>query len=360
MSDMGGNVAPQEHKNMTEKPWWHDERARIERELDQDPILTGTDKGSKGNFDALSIGTVRTRMQAIFGSYYSELVTPDKLEVVETGRSQRTGAVQGYVAYATYRSRVTLTLPWATIVREGVGTCASRGESTGIASAIEMAWKGAASDAFKRACRTLGRHFGIELSLKEDEAEAIERLERGTADRQPDRGRDQREDRRGDDRRDDYGRDSRARRDERDRPRDRDDRDYRDRDDRPRERDRRDDAGRRDDRARDYPSDRDRRDAFGQGGDDPSVGDLIKAGWSERYAETLDTLPAAQVVPRDAAQDLFSLGLQELDVEGYGDPADAMFALLDQLKINDKAMTGAEARRLAVAIMDESYRRRGQ
>lgn len=349
---------------MTEKPWWHDERARIERELDQDPILTGTDKGSKGNFDALSIGTVRTRMQAIFGSYYSELVTPDKLEVVETGRSQRTGAVQGYVAYATYRSRLTLTLPWATIVREGVGTCASRGESTGIASAIEVAWKGAASDAFKRACRTLGRHFGIELSLKEDEAAQIERLERGGVTDDRDRGRD------------DYGRDSRARHEERDRPRDRrDDRDDRSRDrsrdDRPRERDERRDERprerererpdeRRDDRGRDYPSDRDRRDAFGQGEHDPTVYDLMKAGWNQRYAETLDTLPAAQPVPRDAAQDLFSLGLQELDVEGYGDPADAMFALLDQLKINDKAMTGAEARRLAVAIMDESYRRRGQ
>jgi hypothetical protein len=111
-------------------------------------------------------------LQDIFGI---ENVTRETLDLTELSNAnvqlkRKEGDVDGWIS--SYRARCRLTInvrtdkETITFVREGTGTCSytiALGDNLFPPEAMEIAIKGAESDALKRAAATLGRHFGAEI-----------------------------------------------------------------------------------------------------------------------------------------------------------------------------------------------------
>lgn len=371
MSDMSGNVSPmsQPQRFATAAEW----KAWIDQELAKDPVIVTTDKGAKGSFESLSIAYVRCRMAEIFGMSYSEEVTlvAHSLHKV-TAKTPRGTSYEAFTAWGTAKSRVVITLPWGVVIREGLGVCDCVNQKTP-KGAIDMAFKGAASDAFKVACRGLGKTLGLELRLKAEERDGLEeqreadpetlQRERHEDDARAASQRDQRRD-------DDRG--ERLRGDPRpvlalDRSPGRRD------DERSlREQARRDGDARPDDRARTTPEDSrrslesQREAAFGPDRStpddddkdprnpnwDPDLEDLFQAGYDRGMARGLATLPSGKRAPEETMRELWDMGAKLFEAQGgEKDPFDQLWQLVEDLKIDSKNVLGSDARRVAVAIM---------
>lgn len=341
----------------------------IDDELKKPPVTKLVRKPG-GEQETIEIGYVLVRLNEIYGESWSftSRLTGHEVRLIEseTDRGRRTSA---WSAWAAAEGCLTLSLPWGTVVRSGVGTCDNE-NCGGPGSAIDMAWKGAESDALKRAALTLGDTFGLQLRIKDelrgkldargDDASEIER------ERERRHEADYRDSRRGERDRDDDRRDrDDDRRDRgRDRERGRDDRRRDERDDRRTpersrreleeergpafDRDRRDEGSRGKHEAEDRNANDDR--------NDPSFEELYDAGWERRMAQTLATLPSDRPCPKDTLKDLWDMGLSliEADLGGAADPVDTLMAWLADLGIDDRNVSGRDARRIALTIMTQT------
>lgn len=135
--------------------------------LAQDPPREAINRSPKGD-KYLKIGDVRAVMGKAFGLSYSSRISFVRLEVTEQPDvDKRTGEIKEmrWGAYAVAHCEVAIGAPgMPACVRSDVGTGdAQRAKSPG--DAVGVATKGAASDAFKRACYSLGKRVGLGLRL---------------------------------------------------------------------------------------------------------------------------------------------------------------------------------------------------
>ena len=131
--------------------------------LGLDPHKGAVKRDPQGN-KYLEVGYVKAIMQQAFGLAYS---SESKLIQVELYPDKNRRGEDCWSAWATAHARVTI---GGCCVREGIGVGDAQ-NLPGRAAAVNVAAKGAESDAYKRACFGLGNRVG--LGLRPGSAEAI-------------------------------------------------------------------------------------------------------------------------------------------------------------------------------------------
>jgi hypothetical protein len=271
-----------------------------------DGAIRQANKGKKGSFTYLSAGYVKARMRDLFGLTYSCTNTLLAHKTEKTGG----GDWRGFAVV-----KATISIPSWNCVREGVGTCAAEGCNSEKA-VVEVVYKGAESDAFKRATFGLGETFGLALRLNEDELEALDEqfspAQEIAHHEQQNRVQSQQQE-------------SQAQRESRKRHEE--------------PNDARDDAFDRDLSKPREPA----RDAR-PGEHDPDYDELVQSGIERGMAKSLSTLPSREVIPRGVMKEVFDLCI---NLHGV----DTGLVILRDLGINEKRVNGREARCFALATM---------
>lgn len=132
--------------------------------LNADPPRGAVKRNGKGK-KYLPIGDVKEVMRQAFGLRYSDATQLHAFDATNTV-DQRTGEIVPgrWDAFAIAQVVVTIGLGSGVCARSGLGVCDAQ-NATSKGAALDVAVKGAESDAFKRATFGLGKRLGLGLRL---------------------------------------------------------------------------------------------------------------------------------------------------------------------------------------------------